>query len=525
MDPTVLMPRRSAVLAAVFAAATGNTALAGPPLVLPSLEEAVDRGVVYEMAPYPQTFGAFGFGVGFSDLDHDGDPDIIVVGAADGHVGIFENDGTGNFTDRSAGNGIANLGESSGLAAGDIDGDGLPELYFTELGLANVLYHNDGGFQFSDITAAAGVGDDGPGRGANFGDFDGDTRLDLYVCNYNGAVPDSDFKDNKLYRNLGGGVFEDVSVAQTVDDFGYGFQAVWFDYDLDGDVDLYLSNDRGHMAPLFRTNQLWRNDNGTLVNVSVGSGSDLGLFSMGIACGDFNGNGRPDLYVTNLAGYVDGFNPLFLNFGGATPFVEASVLAGVDHWITSWGSIFYDFDNNGSNDLYVNNMFVPNSLYVGTGAFPCIEIGADAAVVGNTGVSFSSAVADVDDDGDLDLVVNNLATNVELFINQEGELRQWIKFTMVGLGDNVLAVGGRILAHIGNRVQLHEVLAGGNGYLSQNDLVMHMGLDTAVVVDQLDVSWPGGTVTRTLTGLPAGATWTLYPPSSLGDADGGCHRS
>jgi len=521
MDPTALMPGRCAVLAAVLVATIGDTALPGPPLILPSLEEAVERGVVYEMGPYPQIHGLFGFGVGFADLDNDGDPDIILLGAADGHVGIFENDGTGCFTDRSAGSGIAILGDPSSFAAGDIDGDGLPELYITQLRLGNVLYHNDGGFQFSDITAAAGVGDDGPGMGASFGDFDGDSRLDLYVANYNGQVPGTEFKDNKLYRNLGGGLFEDVTVAQTVDDFGYGFMAVWTDYDLDGDVDLYLSNDRGHLSPLFRTNQLWRNDNGQLVNVSIGSGADLGFFSMGIACGDFNGNGRPDLYCTNIAGYEDGFNPLFLNTGGAPPFVESSIMAGVDHWITSWGSIFYDFDNDGASDLYVNNMFLPNSLYISTGGFPCIEVGAAAAVLGNTGVSFNAAVADVDNDGDLDLLVNNLAANVQLFINKEGERRQWIKFRMVGLGDNVLAVGGRVLAHVGARIQLHEVLAGGNGYLNQNDLVIHLGLDTALVVDQLDVSWPGGTPSRTLTGIPAGATWTLYPPARLGDADGG----
>ena len=521
MDLTVFVSRRFAVLAVVFAAAASDHALAGPPLVIPSLEEAVERGVIYEMGPYPQVFGAFGFSAAFCDLDDDGDPDIILMGAADGHIGIFENDGTGCFTDRSSGSGIANLGDPSALVAGDIDGDGLPELYLTQLSLPNILYHNDGGFQFSDITAAAGVGDDGPAMGACFGDFDGDTRLDLYVCNYNGQVPGSEKKDNKLYRNLGGGLFEDVSVAQTVDDFGYGFQAVWFDYDLDGDVDLYLSNDRGHQKPLFRTNQLWRNDNGNLVNVSVGSGADLGLFSMGVACGDFNGNGRPDLYCTNIAGYEDGFNPLFLNMGGAPPFVEASATAGVANWITSWGSIFYDFDNNGFNDLYVNNMFAPNTLYLSSGTFPCTEIGAAAAVVGNTGVSFSSAVADIDDDGDLDLLVNNLGGNVELFINREGQQRQWVKFRMVGLGFNVLAVGGRIVAHIGGRVQLQEILAGGNGYLSQNDLVMHLGLDRALVVDQLEVSWPGGTTTRTLTDVPAGSTWTLYPPGRLGDADGG----
>ncbi len=506
------------LFAAIAGAATG-----GPVKFTPSVDEAVQRGLIYEMTAYPQQFGLSGFGTGFADLDGDGDPDIIVMGAGPGtkadRIGIFENDGTGCFTDRSVGNGIPLVEDPSGFAAGDIDGDGLPELYFTQLRLPNVLVHNDGNFTFTDISAVAGVDDDGPGMGACFGDFDGDTRLDLYLSNYNGAVPGTEEKDNKLYRNVGGGLFEDVSVAQTVDDHGYGFQAVWFDFDGDGDLDLYLSNDRGHQAPLFRTNQLWRNDDGQLVNISVGSGADLGLFSMGLACGDFNSNGRPDLYVTNIAGYEDGFNPLFLNMGGDPPFVESSVTAGVEHWITSWGSIFYDFDNNGAKDLFVNNMFEANSLYVSDGSFPCVEAAAAAGVVGNAGVSFSSAVADVDMDGDLDLLVNNLNSNVQLFINYEGQRQQSVRFRMVGLGANVLGVGGKVVTQVGARLQLHEILAGGNGYLGQNELTIHVGLDDALVVDQADVTWPGGSPTRTLTNVPAGATWTLYPPSRLGDAD------
>ena len=489
--------------------------------IAPHTEEAVARGVVYTMQDYPQTAGVLGFGCGFADLDGDGDPDIIILGAADGHVGIFENNGSGYFIDRSSASGIPLLPQASGFAAADYDGDGLIDLYLTQTGLSNVLVKNNGGFQFTDVTATAQVGDDGAGTGACFGDFNGDNRLDLYVCNYNGIPPRTELIDNKLYRNSGGGRFQDVSVAQTVDDEGLGFQAVWFDYDRDGDVDLYLSNDRGHLPPQFRPNQLWRNDGGQLVNVSVGSGTDLGLFSMGVACGDFDGNGWPDLYCTNVAGYEDGFNPLFLNGGPVIPpFVESSAAAGVDHWITSWGSIFYDFDNNGYQDLYVNNMFLPNSLYINNGAFPCVEVAGAANVTANAGVSFSSAVADVDNDGDLDLLVNNLAANVELFINQEGHQRRWIKYHMVGQGANLFAVGGNIDTRTGARWQLREILAGGNGYLGQNELTVHVGLGDAIVADEVVVAWPGGQTLRTLTDLPSNETWTLYPPERLGDADG-----
>jgi hypothetical protein len=500
----------------VAAAVAHGAASAGG--VVPSTNEAVARGLVYLMQNYPQQAGLLGLGCGFADLDSDGDPDVVILGAADAHVGIFENDGSGFFTDRSAGSGIPTLPEASGFAAADYDGDGDLDLYFTQMGLANVLVRNDGGFQFANVTALAGVGDDGAGTGPCWGDFDGNTYLDLYVPNYNGAVPGTQFKNNRLYRNNGDGTFADVSVAQTVDDHGYGFQAVWFDYDKDGDVDLYLSNDRGHQAPLFRTNQLWRNDGGQMVNVSVGSGADVGLFSMGIACGDFDFNRWPDLYVTNLAGYADGYNPLLLNQGDGT-FVEASAAMGVDHWISSWGAIFHDFDNNGFSDLYVNNQFVANTLYLSTGVFPCFDVTAAAGVGGNNGVSFCSAVADVDGDGDLDLLLNNLNFNVQLFINHEGELRHWVKYRMAGQGANVYAVGGFVDTRTEALWQMREVLAGGNGYLGQNELTIHVGLGSATVIDEVFARWPGGATTRTLTGLPADRTWTLWPPEALGDAD------
>ncbi len=504
----------------VVAAAMGSVVVAPAGAIVPSTDEAVARGVIYLMQEYPQDQGLTGSGCGFADLDGDGDPDMILLGAATGRVGIFENDGSGYFTDRSIGNGIPLLTEASGFSAADYDGDGLVDLYLTQLGVGNYLLRNAGQFQFTNVTAAAGVNDMGAGTASCWGDYDGDTRLDLYVCNYNGAVQGTSTINNKLYRNLGNGTFADVSAAQTVNDHGYGFQAQWFDFDLDGDVDLYLSNDRGHQPPLFRTNQLWRNDNGQMVNISATSGAGLGLFSMGVACGDFDGNGLPDLYCTNIDAYEFGFNPLFLNYGDpVTPFIELSQWAGVDHWITSWGCIFYDFDNTGTMDLYVNNQFQANSLYLGLGAFPCIEAGAVAGVTANAGISYASAVGDVDGDGDLDLLVNNLGGNVELLINHEGDTRNSIQYRMVGLGDNLHGVGGKVRTKT-TYWQLREIMAGGNGYLGQNELTVHVGLGAATVATEVQVRWPQDAAIRTLTNLPAGSTWTLYPPEQLGDGNG-----
>ncbi len=519
--------RRSIILLGPSVAIFAFLSSAEAGAMTPFVQEAQARGVVYAVQNFPWAYGADGYGCGFVDLDSDGDPDIVVMGALDRQVGLFENDGTGQFTDRSQGSGIPDLSEGSAFAAGDYDGDGLNDLYFTQWGLTAVLMRNDGNFQFTNVTAQAGVGSVGPGHGACFGDYDNDGRLDLYLCNYTGGIPGTDDIYNKLYHNLGDGTFEDVSVEQTVDSPGLSFQAVWFDYDRDGDVDLYLSNDRGHF-PGNEPNQLWRNDDGQLVNVSAGSGADVGLFSMGLACGDFDGNRWPDLYVTNLAGYPNGYNPLLLNQGDGT-FIEWSDEAGVDNWKSSWGAVFFDFDNNGQQDLYVNNQWVANSLYACDGPYPCQDVASTLHVASTHGLcppydfnchpSYSSAVGDVDDDGDLDLLVNNLGVNVELFINYEGQTRNWIKYRMIGQGTNIFAVGGNVDTRTGSTWRFREILAGGNGYKGQNELTLHVGLNDATIIDEVVASWPGGLSTRTLTNLPVNQTYPLYPPERLGDSD------
>ncbi len=501
--------------------------------IIPYTEEASARGLNYVMQDLEDNQGHLGFGCGFADLDNDGDPDAIIMGAVDGHVGIFENNGSGNFTDRSQAGGIPSLSQATGFVAFDYDGDGDIDLYFTQIGVANVLARNDGDFKFTNVASQAGVADLGDGESASAADFDGDGWLDLYVCNYTGLTNGT---KNKLYKNLGNGTFQDVSVNQTVDDHGFSFQSVWFDYDRDGDVDLYLSNDRAVIHPPFRGNQLWRNDNGKLVNVSIGSGADLRLYSMGIAAGDLDGNGFPDIYVTNIEFYEEGWNPLLLNQGNGI-FVQSCFEAGVCDFITSWGSIFFDFDNDSYMDLYVNNMFEPNVLYKCSGEFPCQEVARSANVAAvrenpfdslsiddnplpsSEQESFSSAVADVDNDGDMDLLVNNLSGNVHLLINHEGEKRNWIRYKMIGQNNNKFAVGGNIDTRTGNKWQYREIYAGGNSYLGMNEYTIHVGLDNGSVVDEAQASWPGGATKRTLTSLPTNRTWTIYPPELLGDAD------
>jgi hypothetical protein len=508
--------------------------------VTPSTEEAVARGLVYVMQSYPQVYGYLGFGCGFVDLDGDGDADVVIIGAADGHVGVFENLGlfSGQFADRSATAGIATLPQGSAMAAADIDGDGDIDLNLTQLAAGNRLLRNDGGFTFTNITAAAGVGDTGAGKGCAFGDFDGDGWVDLFIANYEGIVPNTAGKSDRLYRNAGGtlpGTFVDVTAQHQINALGYGFQPGWFDYDRDGDVDLYLCNDRGHIPPLMVPNQLYRNDGGMLVNASAGSGSNMGLFAMGLALGDLNGDRWCDMYVTNIGNESGNYpvgNPLFLNNGNGT-FTQSAAAAGVQVQLTGWGCIFYDFDNNGWLDLYVNNMWSPNWMFLNFGAYPLgtfapgCNVTATSGPLGGAIASFGSAMADIDDDGDLDLLVNNLGGNVQLFINHEGGKRSWNKYRLVGSGPNTAAIGGSVDTRVGEQWQWREVISGSNSYLSQNEFTIHVGLGAAEVVDEVVARWPGGAVgprgqgvMRTLTNLPARRTWSIYPPSRLGDVNG-----
>lgn len=517
--------------------------------VSPFTEEALERGLDFVMVGFPQPQGFDGQGAGFADLDGDGDADVIVVGSPSRRIGIFENLGGGTFVDRSVDSGIPLMLEQEGFAAADYDGDGRIDLYLTQDQKPNLLMKNLGGFQFQDVTATAGTGDDGPSTGASWGDFDGDGWLDLYVCNYSGFAPGD--PPNVLYRNNGDGTFDEVGEQLGVGSVALSFQSVWSDYDRDGDLDLYVSNDRGPVG--WTPNQLWRNDGGVFVDVSEQSGANVSLFSMGLAAGDFDRNLYPDFYVTDLDGndctsntghpqptscpdgdpepYV-GRNRLVLNLGDGS-FVEFAEQAGVATYETGWGAVFFDFDNNGFKDLYVNNMWLPNSLYLNDGTFPCPEIAELAGVQASfdpsydpdnstsaTIVSYSSAVADVDGDGAIDLLVNNVGHRAELFINHEGTERNYVRYSVVGEVPNLHAVGASIETTAGGTKQFDQNHAGGNGYLGQNELVIHVGLDAASQVDEAVVRWPSHGPTRTLTDLPANETWTIYPPSRLCDVDG-----
>ncbi len=524
--------RWTGVVFAVGIVATAAPVPAGG-LPAPFTEEALARGLDYPMAAYPQSMGYVGQGSGFVDLDSDGDPDIVVIGRANGRVGIFQNVGGGNFVEHTSTSGLPTLIQQEGFAAADYDGDGFLDLYITQANnRPNYLMKNNGNFTFTDVTLQSGTSNGQQiSTGPTWGDYNNDGWLDFYVCNY-GTF-------NALYRNNGNGTFTNVAgLLGVTGGTALSFQTVWSDYDRDGDVDLYLSNDR---APLgFPKNMLWRNNGGlSFTDVSIASGANVSVYSMGIGAGDVDNNAYPDYYVTNInsvdgtggAVEYDGINPLLLNQGNGT-FTEAAESWDVDHRITSWAAIFFDWDNDGYEDLYVNNQFEPNSFYDCNGTPTCTEIASQVGVraafdpVYNLQTdppeiaSYNAAVADVDGDGDMDLLVNNLGHRAELFINHEGQTRNWVRYEIVGLHPNRFAIGGSILTTVGSQTKFSEVYAGGNGYLGQNELTLHVGLGAATKVDQALVRWPGAGPLRTLTNLPANQRWKIYAPARLCDSDG-----
>lgn len=286
-----------------------------------------------------------------------------------------------------------------------------------------------------------------------------------------------------------------------VDDAGFSFQGVFFDYDLDGDVDLYLSNDKG--SPEF-PNRLWKNVGGVFIDVSQESGTDVFDGLMGIAVGDFDRNGLPDLYVTNVPNQG---NPLLLNQGDGT-FVEAHEKAGVGVLVSGWGTLFFDYDNDGDEDLYVVNSIAPNVLFRYDGFFPVIDV-AEEMGLAEDGSSFCTAVADVDNDGDLDILLQTGLVRIQLLINHAsdgngGDSNNWLKVRLVGVGANKHAVGARIDIQAGGEAQSRQVFSG-IGFKSSSTLVQHFGLCGADLAESVVVHWPSG-VESILHNVPANQT-------------------
>lgn len=510
---------RSHCAVAIALSLLGTRALAGG-VITPFTSEASTRGLSYSMMPYPPMSGYYGFGCGFVDFDQDRDVDVIVVGAANGRVGFFENIG-GTFVDRSLTSGIFPMTGLSSFAVSDYDHDGDLDLFLSRALDQSLFFRNDGGFHFTDVTFAAGIDSLRLSKGACFGDFDGDGFEDLFIANYYWD-PTPETPENQLFRNQGDGTFVDVAPALGMNDPGAGLQPVWTDYDRDGDLDLYLNNDRG-TYPGFSGNLLYRNDGGTFTEVGGSTNAGVKLFAMGLACGDLDGNGYVDFYCTNTTDLVpplSGAFPLLLGSKSGN-FVQAQAAYGIAHPTTTWGwgSTFFDWNNDGRLDLYVHDQFATNSLFQNDGTLPLVDVAAAAGITGSNLASYCTAYGDIDNDGDVDVLMNNLGESVTLFVNREGEKRNVVRLRVVSVSSKVEAIGANASVTVGRTTMYRESYAGGNSYLGVNELTLHFGLGAATVANSAVVHWPANGPMRTLSSIPAGHLWDVYPPSKLGDAD------
>ena len=475
-------------------------------------------------------------GVAWIDFDRDGWMDLYLVnggrweelvqGKRTVSNALYRNNGDGTFTDVTDKAGVGNRHWGMGVAAGDYDNDGWVDLFVCNYG-PNTLYRNHRDGTFRDVTAAAGVGDGRWAVSASFGDYDADGLLDLYVtntvqfdykdpdpmeCHYRGItvqcgplgmVGDSDI----LYRNSGDGTFSDVSEKAGVSDVtpSYGLGAIWSDYDNDGDLDLYVANDQ--MA-----NFLFRNQgDGTFEETGLFAGaafSDDGTAqgSMGVDFGDYDRDGLLDIYITHFS---DDYNTLFRNLGQGR-FRDMTRGAGLtfSSWpMVGWGTGFVDLDHDGWEDIFAANGHVfpqVDGYKIGTsfhqrsqvfrnlgkGKFQEVSAGLDKLKSWSSrGVAF----ADYDNDGDIDIAVNNLDGVPWLLKNQKGsEAGNWLMLSLEGTRTNRSAIGARVSLETAEGKQMREV-RGGSSYESTHDFRVHFGLGRLETVKKLTVRWTDGT--------------------------------
>lgn len=495
----------------------GETGEAPPPDPQAGFEPVADvLGIAVEHDVHEISF--LTTGQGWADLDRDGHLDLVVTNQMLPNR-VFLGQRGGGFAEPDWAGDLALVeSESSGVVFADYDGDAWIDVLILARG-ANTLLRNTlgdglGGGGFEDVTLSAGVLDEGNANTATWGDYDGDGWLDLYVANNDFAPPDA------LYRNSGDGTFENVSSLLSLSRrMRPAFSASFFDYDNDGDVDLYVVNDK------LAGNVLWRNDGAgcqgwCFTDVSSDAGADVDMWAMGLAVGDYDNDGDQDVFVSDIGEQVllqnqtEQGQPVFVDVA-----LDANAVIDVDGWGEyGWGAQFLDYDNDGWLDLYVaigkfgGGATRPNVLLrnLGDGTFAEVEAVGGAAVEGR---SFGVATADYDDDGWVDLLVGTINRPYELFRNLGGG-HHWLTLDLsAAVGSSVCtdAVGTRVYLYDSDGgVQMREVIAG-SSIGAGSSLRLHFGLGHADLVTAY-VYWPDGTV-EVHDDPPVDVRWPLVAPN------------
>jgi hypothetical protein len=491
-------------------------------------------------SPEKYLIETMGSGCGWIDYDQNGLFDIYLLNGAATRLytpkrplrsALYKNNGDGTFTDVTERAGVGAEGLfGMGLAVGDYDNDGFPDLFVLGYGKC-ILYHNNGDGTFSDATAKAGVGNVGKwGSSAAWFDYDNDGKLDLIIANYVDWSPENNFycgskgpglrsychpdvyhgQSPRLYHNNGDGTFTDVSARSGLGQKpGNGLGVLTFDYNNDGWQDIFIANDS---MPNFLFHN---NGDGTFREVAYSAGVAVGIdgqfeAGMGTDAADTMGSGRLDLVVTHLDQQLA---RLYRNLGDGL-FEDATYRSKLSYstfHMSGFGARFMDYDNDGRRDLFMANGHVLDNIQLyhaetryaepklmfrnsGAGIFENVsdQLGSDFLL---PRVSRGAAIGDFDNDGDLDILVSNNGQPPQLLRNDCGNSNHWLQLFLVGTRSNRDAVGARVKVTAGDLV-LYDERKGGMSYQSAQDPRLHFGLGPRSVIDQIEIKWPSGELTR-----------------------------
>ncbi|HLW81571.1 MAG TPA: CRTAC1 family protein [Candidatus Acidoferrales bacterium] len=516
--------------------------LAAPRVKFTDIAEAAGIDFRHDNAASTEKYliETMGSGCGWIDYDQDGLLDLYLVNGAATRVykpqnplrgALYHNNGDGTFTDVTVKAGVGAEGLfGMGVAVGDYDNDGFPDLLVLGYGRC-ILYHNNGNGTFSDVTERAGVANASRwASSAAWFDYNNDGHLDLVIANYLDWSPDRNFwcgehgpgmrsychpddyngQPPTLYHNNGDGTFTDVSKQSGVGlKPGNGLGIVTFDYDDDGWQDIFIANDS--MANfLFHNNRNGTfHEVGYLAGVAV-SADGLPEAGMGTDAADAMGNGRMDLIVTHLD---EQLARLYQNAGHQT-FDDVTLRAGLGYatfHVSGFGTRFMDYDNDGAVDIFMANGHVLDNIQrynsnvrykepklmfgnLGHGKFANVsdQLGRDFLALR---VSRGAAIGDFDNDGDLDILINNNGERPQLLRNDGGNSNHWLEIFLIGTKSNRDGVGARVKISAGD-LNLYNQRKGGMSYQAAQDPRLHFGLGHRVKVDSLEILWPSGEETR-----------------------------
>jgi hypothetical protein len=423
----------------------------------------------------------YGGGVSFKDFDNDGWDDISYSSTNGKSIYFFKNV-NGNFSLITF-NGIDNIRRTKQVIWVDYDNDGDNDLFVTSINNLNAFYENDGNMNFTDISASCGLFQVNLSTyGASFGDIDNDGDLDVFIANRDDITEN---QRNYLYQNENG-VFIDITEGAGINmENELTFCAAFFDYNNDGDQDIYIANDKSS-----NKNRLYKNNgDGTFEDVSDISGAGVSIDAMSTTIGDYNNDGWFDIYITNSPNG----NQLLRNNGDET-FTDVSIQTGTEFNSIGWGAVFLDANNDANLDLYVSGLLDGSNADRLSAAYYHNNGDNTYTIPNNIGFendnrkSYSNAIGDFNNDGFSDIIVLNDEENNFLWENETTTANNWLKIKLEGVASNKDGIGNRIEVFANGESQYRYTLCG-EGYLGQNSSYEFFGLADATTIDYIKVTW------------------------------------